>query len=201
MTKTDFGNLLIIAVSLLNSPSSFAGKEVLPVTAKPAQEITYRNKPYRFSFTLPAGWELQSGNANADNALFMQMPISNSCSFQFNVIPMSATFPTEEAATTFLAAAYKDLRLHKFLAVKRRDTWIKERPKDNKKAEKEIVILTHGWEITEKPQKQKQQRIVYQVYDRENHYFNFIATAINEKFSVCSPELRKIIDSVSFIPV
>ena len=112
---------------------------------------------------------------------------------------MSATFPAEEAATTFLATAYRELRLHKLMAVKRRDTWIKEKSKDKKK-EKEIVILTHGWEITEKPKKQKQQRIIYQVYDRENRYFNFIATAVSEKFSTCSPELRKIIDSISFIP-
>lgn len=198
MTKTGLGNLLIMAAALLNSSSGFAEKAVLPVITKPPQETIYRNKAYRFSFTLPAGWELQSGNANSDNALFMQLPINNSCGFQFNVIPMSTTFPAEEAATTFLATAYRELRLRKVLAVKRRDTWIKEKSNDNKK-EKEIVILTHGWEVTEKPKKQKQQRIIYQVYDRENHYFNFIATAVSEKFAACSPELRKIMDSISFI--
>lgn len=199
MTKTALGNLLLIAASLLNSPAVFAEKATLSVIAKPVQETTYRNKTYHFSFTLPADWELQSGNASSDNALFMQLPISNSCSFQFNVIPMSATFPAEEAATTFLATAYRELRLHKVIAVKRRDTWIKEKSKDKKTEKEKIVILTHGWEITEKPQKQKQQRMIYQVYDRENRYFNFIATAVSEKFTSCSPALRKIIDSISFI--
>lgn len=201
MTKSSFSHLLIIAILLLNSHSSFAEKAVLSIIAKPAQETTYHNKSYRFSFTLPSGWELQSGNASSDNALFMPQPLSLSCSFQFNITQMPATFPVEEAATTFLAKAYRDLRLHKVLAVKRRDTWIKEKPKDNKKKDKEIVILTHGWEITEKPQKQKQQRIIYQVYNRENHYFNFVATAVSEKFSACSPELRKIMDSISFINI
>lgn len=198
MSKTGLSNLLIIAMLFLNSSASFAEKNVFPVVVKPVQETTYRNKTYRFSFTLPAGWEQQSGNASSDNVLFMQLPISLSCSFQFNVIPMSATFPAEEAATTFLATAYRELRLHKVMAVKRRDTWIKEKSKDKKKEKEKIVILTHGWEITEKPQKQKQQRIIYQVYDRENRYFNFIATAVSEKFSTCAPQLRKIMDSISF---
>lgn len=199
MTRTDLVNRLIIAALVLHSPLSFAEKKVLPVIVKPAPETTYRNKIYRFSFILPTDWEKQSGNPSSDNALFMQLPISNSCGFQFNVIPMSTTFPAEEAATTFLAAAYRELRLHKLLAVKRRDTWIKEKSKDKNKDKEKIVILTHGWEITEKPQKHKPQRIIYQVYNRENHYFNFVASAVSEKFSSCAPQLRKIMDSISFV--
>jgi hypothetical protein len=203
MTKTGCGNLAIIAVFFLTSFSSFAEKKTLPAIDKPLEEVIYRNKNYHFSFTIPANWEKQSGNASSDNVLFMKLPISESCSFQFNVTPMSTTFPAEEAATTFLAAAYREFRLHKFIAVKRRDTWIKEKSKikDKKKEKEKIVILTHGWEITEKPQKQKQQRIIYQVYDRENRYFHFVAAAVSEKFPSCALQLRKIMDSISFIPL
>jgi hypothetical protein len=192
---------MITLLLLSISSEVFATQQVAPITPEPPpQETTIRNKTYRFSFTLPAGWEKQSGQANSDNAFFMQLPISNSCSFQFNIVQMPETFSAEIAATTLLATAYRELRLNKLAAVKRRDTWIKERTKENSK-EKEIVIFTRGWEITEKPHKEKLQRIIYQVYDRHNHYFNFVASASREKFPTCVPELRKIIDSISFLPV
>jgi hypothetical protein len=186
---------------LLTSFQSVADKAALPVAVNPAQEIVYKNKAYHFSFAIPVGWERQSGHPHADNASFMQIPISNSCSFQFNVIPMPATFSAEFAATTFLATAYHELRLNKLTAVKRRDTWIKEKVKEQGKTKERIAIWTRGWEITEKKQPQKQQRIIYQVYDRESHYFNFVAAATSVKFNTCAPELHKIIDSISFLPL
>lgn len=198
--KIRMNHTVIALWLLLNSSPGFAVKEILPPApvTQPPQDTLYKNKTYHFSFTLPPGWEKQTGNPNSDNALFMQLPISNSCSFQFNITPMPATFQAEVAATTFLATAYHELRHNKLAAVKRRDTWIKEKTKENSK-EKEIVIFTRGWEMTEKPQKQKLQRIIYQVYDRQNRYFNFVAFASSEKFSGCAPELRKIMDSISFI--
>lgn len=201
MTQTKMNNIAIALWLLLNSSSSFAVavKEVLPPVVLPAQETNYKNKNYHFSFSIPLGWEKQSGHANSDNVLFMQLPISNSCSFQFNIIPMPATFPAEVAATTALATAYHELRLNKLAAVKRRDTWIKEKNKEKGKEKEKIVIFTRGWEITEKPHKQQQQRIIYQVYDLENRYFNFVASASSANFSTCAPELRKIMDSISFV--
>jgi hypothetical protein len=202
MTHTSLANTVITLLLLLHSSENFAGTPVLPApTAKPAPvpDTLYKNKTYHFSFIIPAGWEKQSGQANSDNVLFMQLPIDNSCSFQFNITPMSATFPAEVAATTSLAAAYHDVKLNKLVAVKRRDTWIKEKTREKDKNKEKIVLLTQGWEITEKPQNQKQQRIIYQVYDRQNRYFNFIAAAVSSKFSTCAPDLHKIMDSISFI--
>lgn len=199
MTKTAISNTAITLLLLLIGSQSLADKEVMPpVAAKPVQETTYKNKTYHFSFTIPAGWEKQSGNVNADNVLFMQLPISNSCRFQFNVTPMSATFPAEAAVSASLAMAYHELRLNRLSAAKRRDTSRKEKIKEKGKELEKIVILTRGWEITEKTQNQRQQRIIYQVYDRQNRYFNFIAAATDKKFATCVPELHKIIDSISF---
>lgn len=193
---------VILVLTFLTSSSIFAANQSTATTPEtpPLQDTILKNKVYRFSFTLPAGWEKQSGYLNSDNALFMQMPISNSCRFQFNIIVMPESFSAEIAATTALANAYRERRLNKLAEAKRRDTWIKERTKPNSK-EKEIVIFTRGWEITEKPYKNKLQRIIYQVYDRHNRYFNFVAGATSEKFSACAPELHKIIDSISFLPV
>ena len=190
MTKTTITNTVITLLLLFNSCSSHANNKEGQLVVKPTPEMTYRNKAYHFSFTIPAGWEKQSGNPNSDNVLFMQFPISSSCSFQFNVTPMSTSFPAEAAVTTSVAAAYHELKLGKLVAAKRRDTLFKEKGK--------TAILTRGWEITEKNQTQQQQRIIYQAYDRENHYFNFIAAATSEKFAACAPELHKIIDSISF---
>ena len=199
MTKIVFFNTSAALLLLISLPS-FAEKTPAPIAVNPVQETIYKNKAYHFWFAIPVGWEKQSGNPSSDNSLFMQIPISNSCSFQFNITPMSATFSAEFAATTFLANAYHDLRLNKLSAVKRRDTWIKEKVKEKGKDKERIAILTRGWEITEKKQSQKQQRIIYQVYDRENRYFNFVATAASEKFNFCAAELHKIIDSISFLP-
>jgi hypothetical protein len=198
MTKTGFINAAVTLLLLLDSPQSLAAKEILQPVPKPVPDITYRNKTYHFSFTIPTGWEKQSGNANSDNVLFMQMPISNSCSFQFNVTPMSASFPAEAAVSAALATAHHELKLNRLSSAKRRDTSLKEKIKEKGKEKEKVVILTRGWEITEKAQNQTQQRIIYQVYDKENRYFNFTATAIREKFATCAPDLRKIIDSISF---
>jgi hypothetical protein len=198
MSKTGIIHTVITLLLLLTRFESCAAETVLQPLLKPVQEIIYKNKTYHFSFTIPVGWEKQSGHVNSDNALFMQLPLINSCRFQFNVTPMSATFPAEVAVTTALAKAYHELRLNRLLAVKRRDTWRKEKYKEQGKDKERIVIFMRGWEFTEKAQHQKQQRIIYQVYDRENRYFNFIAAAISEKFATCAPELRKIMDSISF---
>jgi hypothetical protein len=188
-------------ISLLLSTSFTTTAAVMPTVLKPEQAISYRNKTYHFSFIIPANWEKQSGQVSADNVLFMQLPIENSCSFQFNVIQMPATFPAEAAVNSAIAIAYHELKLNKLLSVKRRDTLLKEKFKEKGKEKEKVIVLTRGWEITEKARAQKQQHIIYQVYDRQNRYFNFVAMAASEKFVSCAAELRKIIDSISFSPL
>ena len=198
MTKIHFLSGVILFLGLLSNASFAAEPALLPTVIKPAEEITYLNKAYHFSFVLPTGWEKQSGRVNSHNALFMQMPISNSCSFQFNVTPMSASFPAEVAVTTALAAAQHEARVNKLLSAKRRDTVHREKIKEKRKEKEKITIITRGWQITEKAKHQQQQRIIYQVYDRQNRHFDFIAAAVSEKFATCAPELYKIINSISF---
>jgi hypothetical protein len=199
MIKTSLSNIVITTLLLLNSPKSPATNEILQTIAEPAQEEMFKNKTYRFSFSIPSGWEKQSGNPNSSNVLFMQIPIANSCSFQFNVTPMTATFPTEASVNAALALAHRELKSNKLTSVKRRDTWIKEKIMLKGKEKESLVLLIRGWEMTEKPHKQKLQRIIYQAYDRQNRYFNFVAAATSEKFAHCEPELRKVMDSISFI--
>jgi hypothetical protein len=187
-----------IAVLFMLTGSSYGGEIKPTIIRQPAEAMTYRNRQYHFSFTLPSGWEKQSGGVSSDNALFMQMPLATSCSFQFNVTPMPSNFPVESTVNAGLSAARRQVRLTKLLSVKRRTEYRKEKVLEKGKEVEKLVLLVRGWEFVEKPQPQTLQRIVYQTYNRENYYFNFVAAAISENFSQCSPQLQQIIDSISF---
>ncbi len=187
-----------------------------PICAAPQmlKPLEYKNKPYHFSFMIPNGWTKQSGDVNSTNALFMQMPLTASCSFQFNITPMPSSFPAEMAVNAALKAAHVDIKRKKLLTAKRRDFShpekillkekfvVKEQGKlKEKMKEKQViksVLFMRGWEVTERGQKNGLQRIIYQGYDKENHYFNLIAAATTEKFAQCQVQLRQIMDSVLF---
>jgi len=157
----------------------------MPVGSSSA--VTYENKTYGFSFTIPAGWSKQNGDPNSDSVLFMQVPISNSCSFQFHITPMRKSFPAGASVRASYKAAKEDIEIDKLLSTKRRNDRIK-----NKKAG---VI---GWEVVEKGKAGGHQRIIYQAYDEKNRYYNLMGAANTEKFETCRPALRKIIDSIKF---
>ncbi len=146
-----------------------------------ARPVTYHNKSYGFKFTIPAGWKKQSGDPDSDGVLFMQVPITNSCSFQYHVSPMQKEFPAEAAVKASLEAARADIDNGKNLSAKRRDD-----------------RGTLGWELVEKGRRGGHQRIIYQLYDEKNRYFNLMTVASTEKFEACRPEFRKIIDSIKF---
>lgn len=156
-----------------------------------ATEVTYKNKQRNFAFTIPAGWSQQSGDPNSDDVIFMKVPISESCSFQYHYTPMQASFPAETSVNASLKTAKADIKAGKLLSAKRRD----ESGKLNGKS----VRLTRGWEVVEKGTPGNHQRIIYQAYDKDNYYFNFMAAAASpEQFTKCEPELRKAIDSIKF---
>ncbi len=185
--------------------------------AKPAAVVKpseYKNKSYHFAFILPDGWEKQTGEAGATNALFTQMPLTTSCSFQFNITPMPVNFPAETVVVSALKAATVAIKRKKLLSAKRRDfshpekvivkekVMVKDKGKLKEKIkDKEIiktVLFMRGWEVTERGQKNALQRIIYQGYDKENHYFHVVAAATTEKFAQCQPQLRQIMDSLVF---
>ncbi|MDQ7090092.1 MAG: PsbP-related protein [Methylococcales bacterium] len=149
--------------------------------------VTYKNKTYGFSFTIPAGWSKQSGNPDSDSVLFMQAPISNSCGFQFHITPMRKSFPASASVKASLKAAKEDIQINKLLSAKSRN--------DKGTTSKQRTI---GWEVVEKGKSGGHQRIIYQLYDAKNRYYNLMGSANTEKFETCRPELRKIIDSIKF---
>jgi hypothetical protein len=163
-----------------------SGSDIAASTAP----VAYKNNDHRFSFIIPAGWSKQSGDANSDNVLFMRVPISDSCSFQFHITRMRPSFPAESSVKASLKAAKEDITIGKLLSAKRRD----EKGKENGKT----VRFTRGWEVVEKGSPGGHQRIIYQAYDRDNYYFNFMGAANTENFEKCRPQLREIIDSISF---
>jgi len=154
------------------------------------EAVTYKNKARNFSFTIPAGWSKQSGDVDSDTVIFMQEPLSKTCSFQFNITSMQADFPAEASVKASLDTAKKDVKSGKNISAKRRDESGKEKGKN--------VRFTRGWELVEKGQAGSPKRIIYQAYDRQNNYYNMMAAAETEHFEECRPSLQKIIDSIKF---
>lgn len=188
-------NATNVGQGLLNQSLSSASSTVQPQAAAggsagSVEAVTYKNNDRNFSFVIPAGWLKQSGDVNSDTVLFMQEPLSKTCSFQFNMTRMQMDFPAEASVKASLDSAKKDIKIDKNLSAKRRD----ESGMENGKK----VRFTRGWELTEKGQAGGHQRIIYQAYDRQNYYINMMAAAETEHFEECRPALQKIIDSIKF---
>ncbi|MBL6986230.1 MAG: hypothetical protein ACU83U_07245 [Gammaproteobacteria bacterium] len=159
-------------------------------SAGSTEAVTYKNKDRNFSFTIPAGWSKQSGDVNSDMVLFMQEPLTKTCSFQFNMTRMQMDFPAEASVKASLDSAKKDIKIDKNLSAKRRD----ESGMENGKK----VRFARGWELTEKGKAGGHQRIIYQAYDRQNYYINMMGAAETEHFDECRPALQQIIASIKF---
>jgi hypothetical protein len=145
--------------------------------------------PKGFSYTIPAGWQLQSGDpAKDDNVSFWKQ--SAGTSFQYHSTAMSPSFPKAASVSANLKTCKDDIKLGKLEACKARNEG------DQKK---KCGLL--GWEIL---QSQKGadggfQRIIFQGYDGENTYYNFNASAeMGAKFDAARTELTSIIDSIKF---
>ena len=154
------------------------------------EAVTYKNTDRHYSFTIPAGWAKQSGEVNSDMVLFMDTPLSKTCSFQVNMTRMQQDFPAEASVKASLDSAKKDIAIDKNISAKRRDESGSEGGKQ--------VKFTRGWELVEKGKAGGHQRIIYQAYDRQNYYLNMMAAAETEHFQECQPALQKIIDSIKF---
>lgn len=153
-----------------------------PVNQAP---VTYRNTARKFSFTLPAGWEVVK-DPNANN-ISVGKPGTRSA-FAITITQMVPSFPAKASVDASLKTAKEEVTIHKLLSAKRRDDPPGPHP---------VVI---GWETIESPTGGggSHQRIIWQCYDGRNYYYNFNAATSPEQFNGSRPELQGIINSIRF---
>ncbi len=199
MKKTISAALASMATALLvggcvpTAPGlSSAGISLNPVGAvteaasASSEPVTYHNKTYGFSYTIPAKWSKQQGEAGSESELFMRVPIADSCSFQYQVTPMRKSFPAASAVKAGVTTGKEDIEIGKLVKVDRRD--------DSRKDKTKVI----GWQIEEKGSKGGHKRIIWQAYDSNNRYYNFNAAAYTDKFEPCRADLESVIKSIKF---
>ncbi|WP_300158915.1 hypothetical protein [Solidesulfovibrio sp.] len=150
-----------------------------------ARDTTYKNAARSFEFTVPAGWKLESGDPGSESVLFMKP--GTSWSFQFHIEQMVPSFPRKASVEASLKQAKEMVTIKKYQDARRRD--------DGDAKGKCGVI---GWEITEAPQKNDYERIIWQAYDGQNFYMNFMASSENKDFEAARATLRQVMDSIRF---
>ncbi|MYL84826.1 hypothetical protein GTA51_17065 [Desulfovibrio aerotolerans] len=150
-----------------------------------ASDTTFKNPARGFEFTIPAGWKLESGDPASESVLFMKP--GTTFGFQFHLEQMVPSFPRKASVEASLKQAKEMVGINKYLEAKRRD---------DGDAKKKCGVI--GWEIVEAPQKNDYQRIIWQAYDGENYYMNFMAHSENKDFATARPVLRQIMDSIKF---
>lgn len=145
---------------------------------------TYRNTLRNFQFTIPAGWQVVE-DPNSESVTVMR--VGGKRAFLVHIEQMVPSFPRDAAVKAGLKQDKERVTINKLLeAVRRDDGSIK----------KGCGVI--GWEQTEAPQKNGFQRIIWQAYDGDNYYYNFMASTENEDFEAARPELRQIMDSIKF---
>jgi len=149
------------------------------------RDTTYKNPARNFEFTIPAGWKQESGDPASESVLFMKP--GTTWSFQFHLEQMVPSFPRKASVEASLKQAKEMVTIKKYLEAKRRD---------DGDAKKKCGVI--GWEIVEAAQKNDYQRIIWQAYDGENFYMNFMASSENKDFEAARAALRQIMDSIRF---
>jgi len=146
-----------------------------------ATATTYQNKVRPFSYTIPAGWRLESGDPTGDRPVFMKP--GTTAAFQFHFTQMVPSFPRKASVDASYKQAMEEKSIGKYLSVKRRDQG--------------SVI---GWETIETAEKGSGgfQRIIWQCYDGQNYYYNFMAASEPSQFQQHRAALQGIIDSIRF---
>ncbi len=146
---------------------------------------TYTNTLRNFQFTLPAGWNVVE-DPNSESISVMK--VGSTRGFNVHIEQMVPSFPRDAAVQAGLKQDKERVTINKLLDARRRD---------DGNIKKCGVI---GWEQTEAPQKNSFERIIWQCYDKENYYMNFMAYTTNEDFEAARPELRQVMDSIKFCP-
>ncbi len=148
---------------------------------------TFTNAARKFSYTVPAGWRLESGDPTGERPVFMKP--GTTWSFTLHYTPMNADFPAGASVAASLKQSQGEVKTGKLLDARRRDIG------DYKKK-----CGTIGWEITESATGGggSHQRIIWQGYDGQNFYFNFNTAASPAQFEAAKADLRAIQDSITF---
>jgi len=146
---------------------------------------TFTNKVRPFSYTIPAGWRQESGDPTGERVVFMKP--GTTCSFQFHFTQMVPSFPRAASVDASLKTSKEEMSIGKYQAVKRRDQG----------TAKAGVI---GWEVVETPKGGggSHQRIIWQCYDGQNFYYNFMTASHPDQFNTHRAALQGIIDSIRF---
>lgn len=150
-----------------------------------ARDTTYKNAARNFEFIIPAGWKLENGDPGSESVLFMKP--GTTWSFQFHIEQMVPSFPRKASVDASLKQAKEMVTIKKYQDARRRDD-------GNPKTTCGVI----GWEITEAPQKNDYERIIWQAYDGQNFYMNFMAASENKDFEAARATLRQIMDSIRF---
>jgi len=147
---------------------------------------TYKNVARKFEYTIPAGWELIEGDPGSDRFGFKK--VGSSWGFTFHAEQMLPSFPRDAAVKASLKSDQERVQIKKLLDARRRD--------DGSAKKGGCGVI--GWEITEAPQTNSYQRIIWQNYDGENFYMNLMAHSANEDFQAAKLTLRQIMDSIKY---
>lgn len=186
------------ACSELNQANSLTNALVKPQTGASAGSAsssaqagstapaTYSNKARKFHFTIPAGWAKVGGDPDSDSVQFQK--VGGTASFQFHYTSMASNFPAETSVKASLNAAKDEVKRGKNIDAKRRDDMCQSKPK---------VLCARGWELIDNGH-DGHQRIIWQVYDKDNYYFNFMGASDTAEFPGARAVLQEVINSVKF---
>ncbi|MDD3582196.1 MAG: hypothetical protein PHW74_14420 [Desulfobacca sp.] len=144
--------------------------------------VTYKNNGRKFSYTIPAGWDKPSGDPRGERASFHKP--GTTVSYAFHYTGLGSSFPREASVKASMQQAQEQMKLGKYLSVKRRD-------------QKDAGII--GWETVESAKGSGGfQRIQWQCYDQQNFYYTFMASCEPPQFDRYRAEMQRLIDSVKF---
>ncbi len=182
----------------LPSIGDVTGEKAEPTPAAPAnaggqtlaQPTTFTNTARNFTFTIPAGWSQQSGNPATEEGVIFMKP-GTSLSFQYHMTQMTPSFPAAASVQASIQQNQEMQQIGKLESVKRRDD-------SDKKNDRSLNVI--GWEIVQAPKGADGgiQRIIWQAYDQDNYYYNFMAAGEPSAFAANQAELQSIIDSIKF---
>ena len=185
--------------SLIQQGLEAATKSVAPAApapqnaASPGQAApsgaptTYTHAARRFSYTIPGGWQLVNGDPTGESASFM-LP-GTTIGFNMHMTQMVPSFPAKASVDASLKQSKEEVTIAKLLTAKRRDDWDKK---------KKCGLI--GWEIVEsgKGSDTEHQRIIWQGYDADNYYFNFMTFSHPREFAQNQALLQGVLDSIRF---
>ena len=180
-------NNLANAIAKPQTPASgSASSSSASVQSGSTAPVTYSNKARKFHFTIPAGWAKINGDPDS-NTLLLQK-VGGSASFQFHYTGMASNFPAEASVKASLNMAKDEVKRGNNIAAKRRDDKCQSNPK---------VLCARGWELIDDGH-DGHQRIIWQAYDKDNFYYNFMGASNTPDFQAARATLQEVIESVKF---